>query len=829
MQRAQEQQADLAELIASIRTSLTSDDNASAYFASEVEWLDRREALWQSDAFRVGLIGITSSGKSTLVNALLGAELLPEAVRPSSNSLVVCEWGERLQCVIHYQDPGRKPTAVPASAIANRLRKYGDEATNPGNEKDVREIRLRSPHFKLGRGVTLVDTPGLDAFNHDAHESLTLDVLLPTVDMVAFVTTCKANSDAKMSGYVSMAKAHGKPIIVVQNMMDSVEDKQGVRGEILKTRDEVLAEHRRRVETVLLKAGVSSLLISQVSAIWALRHKDKASGVPEFVAAVQDTLQDLAPGVAAGRRTQLDTWLRALVAEEMQPGDPSAIYRKQAAQARRRTAQLDEFDARYKQMKADAEDCPGDFAIQGEALLAQADALTNMAVDEAAQLQTSVEQWRKQSTSRLSAMNKRVHKQITEDRETLNLRADDFDPDTQLARPTSSVSFDTTRRERRVRTEQSGGWGSFKRAIDLFGQNWGYDERTESWTEIANVDAFRKSVRTAIRKEHQYVEPFVTAMVERVETARKQFRKEIRAQLRSVTDKMAAQEGLIERNRIAHELETLLARPRKMSRSVAKTAHAKQVTATPAVAQSLHEVDVGSMELALTQLAKVIAQHRFIDIRSQILYQQAFRRIHGERRVLIAGFDSDSVAEFVNRFWFDMVEADPLKKITFDKCRIENGCVNQIATAVLGDDARIGAWNAMSRYMTEPCVVFLLLDVQQIGSTESVLDRADIPFDLSIHPIVAVVESMRALQNSGAAGEALLELRALAKRRKLRLAGALVNDEKAWFSTLANKLITMRGPFATLADENEFILSMPEESRVEAGNIVRAWRAPATA
>ncbi|WNC92151.1 dynamin family protein [Paraburkholderia sp. FT54] len=830
MQRAQEQQADLADLIQHIKAILTQDDNASAYFASELDWLNHREKLWQSDAFRVGLIGITSSGKSTLVNALLGAELLPHAVRPSSNSLVVCEWGKRLECIVHFKEPGRKPVAILGSAIAKRLKEYGDEATNPGNVKGVAEIRLRSPNFRLGQGVTLVDTPGLDAFGHDEHERLTLEVLLPTVDVVVFVTTCKANSDEKMREYVCLAHDHGKPIVVVQNMMDSVLEKPGAHGEILKSRDEVLAEHRSRVQSVLKKAGVESVLISQVSAIWALRQPDKASGLPEFIAGVQGRFDELAPAVAQGRGAQLNEWLREFVDRELQPGDPAAIYRRQKAEARRLANLTDEFDARYTQMKEEARREPAAIAREGDPLLEQTDGLTSTSIDDASALQANVERWLKRSAASLSTLNKRVLGQIAADHEKLNLRADDLDLSTQLARSIGNLGFTTTHRHRRVRVEQPGLFGSFKRGVDIFGQDWGVDERIETWTEIEDINAFRKSVQGAVKKQRATVESFADAIVERIEDARKQFRKELRARARGLEAKMSAQEGLVGRNAIARELEALLARPGKRKQAASDPASRRTAfAAAPVAEQSVHEIEVGSAALALTRLATLIAQHRFVDMRNEVLFDQAFKRVRDERRVLIVGFDSDSLVGFVNRFWFDMVEAEAGRKITFSKCRIDEGCMDEIAVAVLGDAASVGTWNAVSTFLSSPCVVFLVLDVQQVGASESALERAEIPYDPSMHPIVAVVQSIRELENSGAVCEALFELKALAKRHKLKLAGVLVNDEKVYYSALANRLVATRAPFATVAEENRFIASLPEENRADAGKIVRAWRATTTA
>ena len=563
MQSARAGHAELGKLIDQIRTIISSDDSIGNYFDDEHRWLNDRERIWRNDVFRIGLMGVTSSGKSTLVNALLGAELLPRAVRPSSNSLVVCEWGEQLECTIHFDAPGVKPKLLTGSTIARRLKFYADEETNPGNREGVAEIRLRSPDFRFRRGVALVDTPGLDAAGHDDHERLTLEVLLPTVDVVVFLTTCKANSDEKMRDYVCMADELGKPIVVVQNMIDSVVAKLGPKGDEQKSRTEVLAEHRRRVAGVMSKAGLPSVSISQVSARMALEQWDDRSGMPECVGLIQRQLDALAPAIADGRRRQLDGWLNKLIERELKPGDQAAVLRRQRKEAERLSALGQELAARYAWLLEEAARESTDRIAEADALRSEAATLTATNIEAARELKTSVEKWQKRSVKALSELNKRLNAQIGKDCTTLNLRTEDIDLAAKLARPASTLQFETAERSRTVKTEQSSGWGWFKRKVDFFDQNWGYNERTENWTEIRNVDAFRKAVAQAVDKELDFVDGFVEAAVKRIKQIGKQFKDEIAAQERGVLAKMSAASAIVQRKAIAQQLEALLVEPRQ--------------------------------------------------------------------------------------------------------------------------------------------------------------------------------------------------------------------------------------------------------------------------
>jgi len=209
--------------------AVSASDTLKAHFKRETAWFVQRRAIWLSRTWRVGLIGITSSGTSTLVNALLGVPLLPIRVRPSSNCLVICRLGPE-QAIVHFED-GRVETYT-GKRIQQELCRLTDETTNPSNKLGVKEIEFQSPRFRLGENVALVDTPGLDAFGYERHEELTMDVFLPTVDVVLFLTTAKANRDEVIARYLDRIGEQRKPLILVQNMIDSIEAELGLGGHI---------------------------------------------------------------------------------------------------------------------------------------------------------------------------------------------------------------------------------------------------------------------------------------------------------------------------------------------------------------------------------------------------------------------------------------------------------------------------------------------------------------------------------------------------------------------------------------------------------------------
>jgi predicted GTPase len=109
----------------------------------------------ENHAFEIGIFGRVSSGKSSLLNHLLGSEILPVGVTPVTAFPTRVSYGIRPQAIIEFAED--KPQTVELS----RLTEFATEQQNPGNAKHVMRIRVQVPARRLREGVTFVDTPGL--------------------------------------------------------------------------------------------------------------------------------------------------------------------------------------------------------------------------------------------------------------------------------------------------------------------------------------------------------------------------------------------------------------------------------------------------------------------------------------------------------------------------------------------------------------------------------------------------------------------------------------------------------------------------------------------
>ncbi|MDR1977629.1 MAG: dynamin family protein [Synergistaceae bacterium] len=136
----------------------------------------------------VGVVGITSSGKSTFINAMMGERLLPEETRATTNLVIRCRKGEERAVVVVSKEGERKRVAG-ARLTAQWMESLASERLNPSNERGVAFLEWTSPGAALPKGLVLVDTPGLDAFPE--HSEFLLRRLLPTLDIVIYVTSIR--------------------------------------------------------------------------------------------------------------------------------------------------------------------------------------------------------------------------------------------------------------------------------------------------------------------------------------------------------------------------------------------------------------------------------------------------------------------------------------------------------------------------------------------------------------------------------------------------------------------------------------------------------------
>ena len=296
-------------VINEIMEVLKNNDYRKKRYNQDIEWFKNRSKIIDNNIIRIAIIGITSSGKSTLVNTILGEKILPIAIKPSSSIIITCSKGECRKATVYFSD--KEPEVLKGENLNHiSIANYADENKNPNNKYKVTQIDITTPKFLLGENIHIIDSPGLDACDLEIHEKLTLEILLPTIDICIFLTTVKANSDEINANKIKMVNEKGKQIVLVQNMIDSIEEKLGRNGIVKEDKSTILKKHKKRAEN-LLKVGTNNeskfevIQISALNALNGIKQKNKdlyySSNIEEFIEAVETCVKKLIPRIIKDR------------------------------------------------------------------------------------------------------------------------------------------------------------------------------------------------------------------------------------------------------------------------------------------------------------------------------------------------------------------------------------------------------------------------------------------------------------------------------------------------------------------------------------------------
>jgi len=109
----------------------------------------------EKDAFYLVVLGQFKRGKSTLINYMLGANLLPTGVLPLTSVITKIYYSPEVKVNVIFESGVKKEIPV------DELELYCTEKGNPKNQKGVDTIEIGYPFDFLNKDVVIVDTPGI--------------------------------------------------------------------------------------------------------------------------------------------------------------------------------------------------------------------------------------------------------------------------------------------------------------------------------------------------------------------------------------------------------------------------------------------------------------------------------------------------------------------------------------------------------------------------------------------------------------------------------------------------------------------------------------------
>jgi len=228
------------ELLAEVNAGLERNETPAADLSALADSVGQLDEL-----FLLVVVGEFNAGKSALINALLGREVLAEGVTPTTSKIHHICWGEEL-------------TREPMGSVGERI-------TAP---------------VETLRQLTIVDTPGTNALDR-AHEALTTDYV-PRADLVLFVTSSDRPLSESERVFLEAIRQWGKKVAMVVNKID-----------ILRSEDEVTEVVTYVSQNAGRLLGVDPEIFP-VSALRAAEAEDEAaraaSGLPAVESFLRETL-----------------------------------------------------------------------------------------------------------------------------------------------------------------------------------------------------------------------------------------------------------------------------------------------------------------------------------------------------------------------------------------------------------------------------------------------------------------------------------------------------------------------------------------------------------
>jgi len=166
----------------------------------------------KENKFNLVVLGQFKRGKTTLIDSLLGCDLLPVAVVPLTSAVTFIRYGEHQRIEVVFTNSERKEIAQ------HELVDYITEKGNPENRKNVRYVEIFYPSPFLKDGVVLTDTPGIGSVY--LHNTDTTYDFIPKVDAAIFIVSTDPPITQTEVEFLREVKQYVDKIFFVLNKID---------------------------------------------------------------------------------------------------------------------------------------------------------------------------------------------------------------------------------------------------------------------------------------------------------------------------------------------------------------------------------------------------------------------------------------------------------------------------------------------------------------------------------------------------------------------------------------------------------------------------------
>ncbi|NRD80514.1 dynamin family protein [Bacillus sp. BRMEA1] len=165
--------------------------------------------------FTIAFCGHFSAGKSTMINRVIGENLLPSSPIPTSANLVKVKSGEDYAKVFFKNEKPRLYLAPYDYELVKKYCKDGDQ---------IEEIEISYSHSNLPANTVIMDTPGIDSAD-DAHRIAT-ESAIHLADLIFYVMDYNHVQAELNFLFTKELTEAGKEVYLVINQIDKHKDEE---------------------------------------------------------------------------------------------------------------------------------------------------------------------------------------------------------------------------------------------------------------------------------------------------------------------------------------------------------------------------------------------------------------------------------------------------------------------------------------------------------------------------------------------------------------------------------------------------------------------------
>jgi GTP-binding protein EngB required for normal cell division len=272
----------------------------------------RRENL------QIAVLGQFKRGKSTFVNALLGAPLLPTGVVPLTSVATFIRWDKRSRIVVTFKN-GRNQEFDAGSVddIRAALFRFVAEEANPKNRLGVVRVEFSYPAAILADSMIMIDTPGVGSTYH--HNTQAALQVLPECDAAFFVVSADPPITEVEIDFLKRVRAKARRLFFILNKIDylAAEERRAATAFLRKVlEDNRLVQDDEKIFSISARAGLE-----------AKRGDDRRALEASGVADLEDHVLRV---LAAEKRRLLDESIRRKALTIIAAGSQELALRRRA-------------------------------------------------------------------------------------------------------------------------------------------------------------------------------------------------------------------------------------------------------------------------------------------------------------------------------------------------------------------------------------------------------------------------------------------------------------------------------------------------------------------